>query len=113
MEKLKISEASPDLSFPLRLYLMLRDAEEEFPEAIRWVPSSNGKIFEMSNPDLLEKQVLPTYFNTSIKFTSFRRQLIGYGFICCGKRQCKLTKTCYDLISAYLYVIISLIRLKN
>jgi hypothetical protein len=89
MEKLKISEASPDISFPLRLYIMLRDAEVEFPEAISWVSSSNGKVFEIPNPVMLEKQVLPIYFNKSIKFTSFRRQLIGYGFVCCGKRQCK------------------------
>jgi hypothetical protein len=92
MEKLKINEASPDLSFPFRLYIMLRDAQAEFPEAICWVPTSNGKVFEILNPAILEKQVLPRYFNRSIKFTSFRRQLIGYGFICCGKRQCKLPK---------------------
>lgn len=92
MEKLKIKNAPPDLSFPLRLYIMLRDAEAEFPEAICWVPSSNGKVFQIVNPDLLETQVLPRYFNTSIKFTSFRRQLIGYGFFCRGKRQCKFPK---------------------
>jgi HSF-type DNA-binding len=90
MDKLRIADASPDLSFPFRLFLMLRDAEEEFPSAISWVSSSNGDIFEIKDPEELEKKVLPIYFNTSIKFSSFRRQLVGYGFECLGKRRCKL-----------------------
>lgn len=89
MDKLRIGDASPDLSFPFRLFLMLRDADDEFPDAIQWAPSSNGRVFDVKDPDLLEKTVLPRYFKTSIKYTSFRRQLRGYGFECIGKRQCK------------------------
>ncbi|KAG7369032.1 HSF-type DNA-binding protein [Nitzschia inconspicua] len=87
MDELRIKDASPDLSFPLRLYLMLRDADEEFPSAIQWVSSSNGRIFEVKDPEELEKNVLPVYFKSSIKYSSFRRQLLGYGFESIGKRQ--------------------------
>jgi hypothetical protein len=89
MDTLQIEKVSPDLSFPLRLYILMRDAEDEFPSIISWEPSSNGTIFQVHDADELEKKVLPKYFRSSIKFSSFRRQLLGYGFQCVGKLQCE------------------------
>jgi hypothetical protein len=90
MKALSIVNASPDLSFPWRLHIMLRDAETEFPSVIGWLPPTFiGNVFQIHDPEELEKWVLPKYFNKSIKFSSFRRQLIGYGFQPFGNMQCK------------------------
>jgi hypothetical protein len=77
MDQLKIEDASPDLSFPWRLHLMLRDAESGFPHVVGWIAS--GKAFQVYNPRQMEQDVLPKYFCTS-KYASFRRQLIAYDF---------------------------------
>ena len=86
---LSIEEVSPDITFPWRLYIMLRDAyEENFDDIICWV--DGGKSFLIKKPDSLDGDLLSTYFKSS-KYQSFRRQLINYGFTCIDKkrRQCK------------------------
>ncbi len=87
MEHLKIENASPDLSFPWRLYLMLRDAESDFPNVVGWI--RHGKAFQVYDIEQLEHSILPKYFITA-KYASFRRQLLAYGFQHLGTRgQCK------------------------
>lgn len=89
MDTLKIEQAPPDLSFPLRLFILLRDADQDFPSIISWMSSTNGTTFQVHDQVALEKSVLPKYFKSVIKFSSFRRQLLGYGFQSFGKLECK------------------------
>jgi hypothetical protein len=88
MESIAIETASPDLSFPWRLYILLRDAEKDFPQVISWMEHSQGKVFQIHDPKEMEKWVLEKYF-TSNRYSSFRRQLIAYQFVPLGNRQCK------------------------
>lgn len=81
---LQIEEVSPDLSFPWRLFLMLRDASDKgFPEVVHWC--SSGTAFEIVDKKMLEVSILPRYFN-SAKYDTFSRNLRGYGFHPIGKR---------------------------
>mmetsp|Transcript_39344 Transcript_39344/g.95157 ORF Transcript_39344/g.95157 Transcript_39344/m.95157 type:complete len:480 (+) Transcript_39344:135-1574(+) len=85
MLSLQIEDVSPDLSFVWRLYLMLRDSSEKFPDVVRWC-NPEGTAFEVLDPKKLESDVLRTYFSSS-KYDSFTRNLRGYGFTCLSKRR--------------------------
>ncbi|KAG7338696.1 HSF-type DNA-binding protein [Nitzschia inconspicua] len=85
MEHLSIENASPDLSFPWRLYILLRDSETEFPNVISWLPNSQGRVFQIHDIKAIEP-VLQKYFSSG-RYPSFRRQLIAYGFSSLGNRQ--------------------------
>lgn len=72
--------AMPDLSFPWRLFLLLKYAEEEqLEQIITW--TRGGKAFQVHNHEEFERTLLPKYFKMS-KYASFTRQLCAYGFSC-------------------------------
>lgn len=72
--------AMPDLSFPWRLFLLLKYAEEEqLEQIITW--TRGGKAFQVHNHVEFERTLLPKYFKMS-KYASFTRQLCAYGFSC-------------------------------
>mmetsp|Transcript_3116 Transcript_3116/g.4793 ORF Transcript_3116/g.4793 Transcript_3116/m.4793 type:complete len:400 (+) Transcript_3116:33-1232(+) len=71
VQKHKKSESN----FPARLYAML--AEEKYSHIISWMP--HGRAFKVHNKKLLLEEALPKYTGQS-KFSSFTRQLSGWGF---------------------------------
>jgi hypothetical protein len=94
MEHIAIENASPDLSFPWRLYILLRDAHDRnFDDVISWVGETK---FQIHDPKRMESIVLLRYF-TSNRYSSFRRQLIAYGFDSLGDRQCKVF-VCFGIV---------------
>ena len=93
---------SPDLTFPFRLFLLLKYSEEQQMEhVISWV--QEGKAFKVHDPSEFENELLPQNFKMK-KYASFTRQLCAYGFSCVRKgRQTGLCKFlclawngCYD-----------------
>jgi hypothetical protein len=101
MEQILIENASPDLSFPWRLYILLRDAEEHFPDVIGWLPNSQVGVFQIHDIKGIEP-VLQKYF-TSHRYSSFRRQLIAYGFTSLGNRQCKSFDSLFILSLVFMF----------
>lgn len=78
-EKPKGGVATP---FPLKLHLMLDNANAEmFEDIVSWQP--HGRCFKVHEPKKFVEIVMPRWFNQS-RFTSFQRQLNLYGF-------CRLT----------------------
>jgi hypothetical protein len=82
---------SPDLTFPFRLFLLLKYSEEQQMEhVISWV--QEGKAFKVHDPIEFENELLPQNFKMK-KYASFTRQLCAYGFSCVRKgRQTGLCK---------------------
>jgi hypothetical protein len=66
-------------TFPIKLYSMLQEIEEEasHSDIIRW--NAKGNCFLIRKPQAFTKYLLPNYFRTN-KFSSFQRQLNAYGF---------------------------------
>ena len=62
-------------SFPMKLHDML--ARKEYSNILSWLP--NGTAWIVIDPKKLEKVVLRKYFRHG-KFTSFSRQVNGWGF---------------------------------
>jgi hypothetical protein len=74
---LKKRGASPN-AFPIKLFRMLKEAEESGKESIvSWV--SEGRAFLVHKPDQFVEEILPFYFRQT-KYRSFQRQLNLYGF---------------------------------
>jgi hypothetical protein len=70
--------ASPDLSFPWRLFTMLLASEMEgFEEIVSWI--LNGTAFKVHDQEQFVKTILPHYFKMT-KYNSFTRQLYAYDF---------------------------------
>eukprot|EP00980_Cylindrotheca_fusiformis_P019409 scaffold6683_cov103-Cylindrotheca_fusiformis.AAC.1 len=74
---------SPEFTFPFRLYLLLRHAEEQgMGDIISW--TEDGKGFKVHNPSKFESMFLAENFKMK-KYASFTRQLCAYGFSCIRK----------------------------
>jgi hypothetical protein len=70
--------ASPDLTFPWRLFVMLENSTVEgFDEIVSWVPA--GDAFKVHNPQKFSAEILPRFFQMK-KHGSFTRQLHAYSF---------------------------------
>jgi hypothetical protein len=70
--------ASPDLSFPWRLFTMLSATEMEgFDEIVSWI--LNGTAFKVHDQEQFVRTILPHYFKMT-KYNSFTRQLYAYDF---------------------------------
>ena len=67
------------LLFPITLYRLLENAEQEktFSSIISWLPTGEG--FIVHNQEKFAKHIIPFYFRQS-KYKSFQRQLNLYGF---------------------------------
>ena len=66
------------LPFPLKLYEMLEDAEEQgFNDIVSW--SSDGNGFMVHDTTSFVLKIIPSYYNCT-KYKSFQRQLSLYGF---------------------------------
>jgi HSF-type DNA-binding len=67
-----------DISFPVKLYMMLENAPlRGYQDIISWV--DDGKAFKVHDHGRFVTTVMPLYFNQS-KYESFRRQLNLYRF---------------------------------
>lgn len=78
-----LSLGSPDLTFPFRIFLLLKQsAEQQMEHIISWTP--DGKAFKVHDPAEFEKQLLAKNFKMK-KYASFTRQLCAYGFSCVRK----------------------------
>jgi hypothetical protein len=70
--------AIKDDPFPLKIYRMLEEAEENGQEHIlSFLP--HGRVFAIHNPNKFMEDIMPTYFSTT-RMSSFQRQLNMYGF---------------------------------
>jgi HSF-type DNA-binding len=68
--------------FPIQLYRMLKAVDgTQHSLLIRWLP--HGRAFVVLEANRFAAEVLPTYFPSQTKFTSFQRQLNIYGFLRC------------------------------
>ena len=66
------------LPFPLKLYEMLEDAEEQgFNDIVSW--NSDGNGFMVHDTTSFVMKIIPSYYNCT-KYKSFQRQLSLYGF---------------------------------
>ena len=63
-------------TFPGKLFLILKDAEK-YGHIVSW--SDNGKSWKVHDAGMLEKEVMPNFFDMT-KFSSFLRQINGWGF---------------------------------
>jgi hypothetical protein len=83
-------KGSPDLTFPFRLFRLLKYSEEQQMEhVISWV--QEGKAFKVHDSRKFEN-LLAKNFKMK-KYASFTRQLCAYGFSCVRKgRQTGLCK---------------------
>jgi hypothetical protein len=91
--------ASPDLSFPWRLFSMLENSTKEgFDSIVSW--TGNGTSFKVHNQEKFVATILPRYFKMARKYNSFTRQLYAYGFTWVrtgpGKGQCKYPSPRFD-----------------
>eukprot|EP00980_Cylindrotheca_fusiformis_P019411 scaffold6683_cov103-Cylindrotheca_fusiformis.AAC.3 len=74
---------SPEFSFPFRLFLLLKHAEEQgMDDIISW--TEDGKGFKVHDPRKFESMFLAENFKMK-KYASFTRQLCAYGFSCIRK----------------------------
>ena len=64
-----------DRNFPARLHAML--SSEQYSHIISWMP--HGRAWKVINKELLVEEAIPKFFGQS-KFSSFTRQLSGWGF---------------------------------
>ena len=64
------------LLFPQKLHKLLDD--NRFEEIISWQP--HGRSFKVHQRGDFMKKVYPIYFNKTVKYPSFQRQLSYYGF---------------------------------
>lgn len=69
------SPSLPKLNFPTKLHLIL--SNPEYDDIICWLP--HGRAWRVQQQDRFEAEVLPKFFHHS-KFTSFSRQVTGWGF---------------------------------
>jgi hypothetical protein len=77
--------ASPDLSFPGRLFTMLSDSDKEsFEDVVCWI--LEGAAFKVHKQDQFVETILPRYFKMT-KYNSFTRQLHAYEFTWIKKGQ--------------------------
>eukprot|EP00980_Cylindrotheca_fusiformis_P010949 scaffold2504_cov94-Cylindrotheca_fusiformis.AAC.3 len=99
---LNLQLGSPDLTFPFRLFLLLKQSEEQGMEhIISW--ASNGKAFKVHDPAEFEKKLLAKHFKMK-KYASFTRQLCAYGFSCVRKgRQTGICKCQTSEVLGFLY----------
>lgn len=73
-----VSSPSGDLTFPVKLHLMLSNAERDnYSDVVSWTPS--GDAFYVHKVEDFVEKVLPLFFDQS-KYESFRRQLNLYQF---------------------------------
>ena len=71
--------ASPDLSFPWRLFIMLEQSTAKgLDNIVSWI--DNGTAFKVYDQQAFEKTILPQYFIKMTKYNSFTRQLYAYNF---------------------------------
>jgi hypothetical protein len=67
--------------FPQRLFQMLETIEHtkcQLSNIVSWHPT--GKGFVIHDPDAFVSQIMPVFFRSQSKLSSFRRQLNNYGF---------------------------------
>ena len=68
------------LPFPVRLFTMLNDADEQgFSHIISWNNEGNG--FLVKDKDAFMATILPRYAKNCTKYKSYQRQLNLYGFL--------------------------------
>lgn len=75
------TDADNNLCFPQRLFRMLNKIDDKFEHLshiVSWHESGMG--FLIHKPDSFVKQVMPIFFRSQTKLTSFQRQLNNYGF---------------------------------
>lgn len=75
------SDSDNHLCFPQRLFRMLNKIDLQFEHlshVVSWHESGMG--FLIHDPDSFVKQVMPIFFRSQTKLTSFQRQLNNYGF---------------------------------
>ncbi|CAJ1959991.1 unnamed protein product [Cylindrotheca closterium] len=78
--KPKSRATSIHLSFPQRIYNLLKFCEENHQEHIAsWM--NDGTAFRVHDIEEFESELLPKYFNTR-KYASFTRALCAHGFDC-------------------------------
>ena len=78
--KPKAKTTSSRLSFPQKVYNLLKLCEDNHQEHIvSWM--NDGTAFKVHDLDRFEHELLPKYFNTR-KYVSFTRSLCFYGFDC-------------------------------
>jgi len=63
-------------TFPPKLHKLL--SNPEFSHIIGWMP--HGRSWRVFEPDIFSKYVLPKYFSQQSKYSSFMRQVNGWGF---------------------------------
>ena len=79
-KRVPIEVASPDLSFPWRLFIMLDHAMAEeggLGRIVSWI--AQGTAFKVHMQDEFTKTILPRYFRMK-KYNSFTRALCAYEF---------------------------------
>ena len=64
------------VSFPIKLHQILGDPDTD-SAVISWL--EHGKAWKVHNCDRFEAEIIPKYFELT-KFTSFTRQVNGWGF---------------------------------
>ena len=67
---------SPSSTFPVKLHKLLSCSE--FSHIITWMP--HGRSWRVLEPKLFEEIVMPKYFAQQSKYSSFTRQVNGWGF---------------------------------
>ena len=67
---------SPSSTFPAKLFKILSDPENS--HIITWMP--HGRSWRMLQPTLFSEKVAPKYFSHQSKYSSFMRQVNGWGF---------------------------------
>jgi hypothetical protein len=67
------------ISFPMKLHVMLEDAEiKGFQDTVSW--QSGGKSFKVLDVTRFSGEIMGLYFHQGTKYKSFQRQLNIYGF---------------------------------
>jgi hypothetical protein len=74
-DKKKPAAETKESSFQYKLYEILQC--DEFKEIVTWLP--HGRSWKIIDSNALTKVVLPKYFRHS-KYSSFKRQMSGWGF---------------------------------
>ena len=106
MAESKSKKGSSRISFPQRVYNVLKFTEENNQEhIISWV--NNGTAFKVHDLDVFSRDFLPTYFNTH-KYASFTRTLCAYGFDCV--RTGRQTGICKYKMQAYETILVVKVR---
>jgi hypothetical protein len=75
------TSAGKRMMFPERLFRMLEDIDKRqvhLSHIVSWQHS--GRAFVIHKPAYFVSQVMPIYFRTQNKLSSFQRQLANYGF---------------------------------